>query len=414
MLITGVVLSGCLSVSPVHAAELKCTGCHAALLRGTVVHNPVAEGECLFCHEQDASKVHPLQKKSMRLQAAGSELCYRCHDSKSNMKHPHPPVAAGECTSCHDPHHSANKSLLKKAGGDLCATCHGSMVTKKYGHPPVAAGECTECHDPHQSDQPKMLKAPVPALCYSCHGKLFTKKYLHPPVAAGDCLACHDPHEADNPKMLRETGIKLCLECHEDTFTNNKVGHPPVMAGECFDCHDPHQSDNPKLLLKPGSELCFTCHDSSMAAGKDVHPPVRSGNCIACHNPHGSDNARMLVKPFPESFYLPYAPDQYALCFQCHNRDIAQDARTDTLTNFRNGDRNLHYVHVNRPEKGRSCKVCHDPHASSMDRLIRSQVPGFGNWDIPINFTKTETGGTCVVGCHKPRTYDRLHAVRYR
>jgi predicted CXXCH cytochrome family protein len=414
VLVAGAALLGCLLVAPVHAAVFNCTGCHAALLRRKNVHNPAGEGDCLSCHEQDPARFHPIQKKSMRLQAAGATLCYRCHESKSNLKLPHGPLAAGECTPCHDPHHSSNRFLLKETGGALCATCHGSKVVKKFGHSPVVGGECAACHVPHQSDRGMLLKEQAPDLCYSCHGGLFKKKHIHPPVAAGDCLACHDPHQADNPALLKQTGIRLCLECHDDKFTKNRYGHAPVMAGDCFDCHEPHQSDYPKLLKKPGSNLCFSCHDKSIAEGKEVHAPVRRGECVACHLPHGSENPRMLVKPYPESFYLPYAPAHFALCFECHNRDIAQDERTDTLTNFRNGDRNLHYVHVNKPDKGRSCKVCHDPHASGMARLIRPRIPGFGKWDIPIDFTRTDTGGTCVVGCHKPKTYDRRNTVRYR
>ena len=31
-----------------------------------------------------------------------------------------------------------------------------------------------------------------------------------------------------------------------------------------------------------------------------------------------------------------------------------------TITSFRDGQRNLHVVHVNRDDKGRTCKTCHD------------------------------------------------------
>jgi hypothetical protein len=34
-------------------------------------------------------------------------------------------------------------------------------------------------------------------------------------------------------------------------------------------------------------------------------------------------------------------------------------------------------------------------------------------WSYPINFTEAENGGTCVVGCHKPKDYDRLNPVVY-
>lgn len=304
------------------AAELKCTGCHSAMLRDKVVHNPVASGDCTMCHQAAAGKSHPVDKGSMTLQ-----------------------------------------------------------------------------------DQP-------PKLCYMCHDSMAAKKFVHGPVASGDCLACHDPHKSPNKKLLRApAGAPLCFMCHDESKFKAKFPHEPVASGDCLDCHDPHQSDYKMMVRKPGSKLCFDCHDESLAKGKSVHPPVAQGKCLDCHMIHGSPYRKMLKKNFPEQFYLPYDPANYALCFGCHNPDIATDKRTDTLTGFRNGDLNLHYVHVHKVEKGRSCKVCHDPHASSQDRLIKTSVPGFGKWDIPIKYTKTPNGGTCVVGCHKPKSYDRIHPV---
>ena len=31
----------------------------------------------------------------------------------------------------------------------------------------------------------------------------------------------------------------------------------------------------------------------------------------------------------------------------------------------------------------------------------------FGKWKLPLKFVKTETGGGCSPGCHKPQYYDR-------
>jgi len=35
----------------------------------------------------------------------------------------------------------------------------------------------------------------------------------------------------------------------------------------------------------------------------------------------------------------------------------------------------------------------------------------FGAWRIPIDYTATETGGTCMTGCHRPYRYDRVEPV---
>lgn len=80
--------------------------------------------------------------------------------------------------------------------------------------------------------------------------------------------------------------------------------------------------------------------------------------------------------------------------------------RSRTATGFRDGDRNLHYLHVNRQKKGRSCRACHDMHASTQPFQLRERVK-FGRWLMPLNFKKTETGGSCSTGCHKLRVYDR-------
>jgi predicted CXXCH cytochrome family protein len=61
---------------------------------------------------------------------------------------------------------------------------------------------------------------------------------------------------------------------------------------------------------------------------------------------------------------------------------------------------------VNKAVKGRTCRACHETHASNFPKHIREAVP-FGSWDLPVNFEKTESGGSCAPGCHKEKKYDR-------
>ena len=301
---------------------------------------------------------------------------------------------------------------------DGCVTrCHRSKALQDVVHGPVKSDECLLCHVPtgkgEHAKQPGVFRmaAEGAQLCAICHESKSTRKVVHAPVAAGDCRVCHDVHQSPFRVLLKAEGSALCLQCHKDVSTHRHT-HGPVAAGECLSCHDAHQSDYRALLKGAGGGLCFGCHDKKLASGVSIHGPVGKGVCSACHTPHGSDYPKILRGSFPEVFYLPYSRDNYTLCFGCHTNEIAQDKRTDTLTGFRNGDANLHYLHVNRPDKGRSCKTCHDPHAAEQPRLIKRQIPHFGNWSIPIGFTKTATGGTCVAGCHKPKSYDRLRTVR--
>jgi predicted CXXCH cytochrome family protein len=218
--------------------------------------------------------------------------------------------------------------------------------------------------------------------------------------------------------MLKEEGGKLCAMCHRDyspkiyeAIDTAEVKHPPVDSGACVDCHRPHSSQYASLLKNSMEKLCFSCHDElgeTVGASQYRHGPVQTGDCTACHNVHGSKFTKLLARLYPLTFYIAYAPENYDLCFGCHNKEIAKNRTTESLTNFRDGDYNLHYFHVNN-EKGRTCTACHDPHASNQPKHIRYEVP-FGDWwSYPINITKTETGATCVVGCHAPKGYDRIN-----
>ena len=130
-----------------------------------------------------------------------------------------------------------------------------------------------------------------------------------------------------------------------------------------------------------------------LAENPHQHGPVADKDCSACHNPHGGDNFRLLTKVYPAEFYSPYDPKLYALCFDCHEESMVKDPKTTTLTKFRNGDQNLHYVHVNKDERGRTCRACHEVHASKQAHQIRDAVPyGHTGYMLKVNFTQTPNG----------------------
>jgi hypothetical protein len=82
------------------------------------------------------------------------------------------------------------------------------------------------------------------------------------------------------------------------------------------------------------------------------------------------------------------------------------NAKTTTLTKFRNQDVNLHYKHVNRKERGRTCRACHEVHAAKKPHQIRDAVPyGSSGWMLPVNYKQTSLGGQCEKTCHNTREY---------
>ena len=129
---------------------------------------------------------------------------------------------------------------------------------------------------------------------------------------------------------------------------------------------------------------------------------------MTCHDPHGSKEPQLLERSFPKTFYTSFAVEKYDLCFTCHEKALVLNEKTTSLTGFRDGDANLHFIHVNRDQKGRSCKGCHNVHGSDLPNHLASEVPFEGStWAMPMQFEKNADGGKCTPGCHKERAYNR-------
>jgi predicted CXXCH cytochrome family protein len=207
-----------------------------------------------------------------------------------------------------------------------------------------------------------------------------------------------------------------------------KFKHPAVTdARSCMNCHTPHGSALDKLVSDVPAKLCANCHKQEMktqrgtlvaampdlatAPDAHVHGALKDGRCAGCHAPHGADSADLLTKFYSTRFYQHFDPARYELCFSCHDARLVQQRETATLTTFRNGQTNLHFVHVKlQGERGENCRVCHETHSGRGARGVRHRVR-FGTWDMPIRFTKSETGGTCYPGCHPLYGYDRARPV---
>jgi predicted CXXCH cytochrome family protein len=406
----------CLSFSlaqgePAAAEGCVTAKCHAGMLKTRNIH-PAAE-PCDTCH-QSISAPHPQKKaKTFKLTEDVPGLCYQCHPRFGAMKHVHPPVKDGMCTTCHNPHDSAEPKLLVQPAKDLCASCHPDKTNFAFVHGPAATGDCTSCHNPHESNNGRLVVKNGAELCFLCHvdmQKEVKKKVVHPALEGG-CTSCHNPHGSSVKKFFAAEGAGLCYQCHqkiEEKLASAKSIHPPIKtARSCATCHAPHASDAPKLLSKTGKDLCLDCHKDLIKKTQTVlHGPIKEGTCTPCHDPHGTPNDRLLVKPYSAEFYVSYNDNEFQLCFNCHNRDLLRFPTTSYATGFRDGEKNLHYLHVNRKDRGRRCKVCHVVHAGENPKLIADKVL-FGKWNLPLKFEKTDTGGSCAPGCHQKVSYNR-------
>jgi predicted CXXCH cytochrome family protein len=404
--------------------------CHAGYAQKPYVHGPVSLGDCKSCHEQEDAAAH-----MYKLSRSGRDLCEYCHLDVMTAKNIHDPLKTGQCIDCHDPHSSESKAMIhEKTVAEQCAKCHETAKDLRFPHGPVAVGECTICHAPHSADQAKLLVEEPTKLCFSCHTvtqeELGNFEFVHAP-AKNDCIGCHNPHGAADPRMLKAEVPELCYGCHEDIKRIAETSphrHSAVTEkGGCLHCHTPHASTVQFVLKGAPISLCTSCHDQPLTGQdgkpiasfteeikdkKSLHGPVAQKDCGGCHTTHGSEHFRLLVKDYPKSFYAPFDTKNYALCFSCHPESLVLTQETAELTDFRNGNLNLHYVHVNKERLGRTCRSCHATHASDLPKHVRESVP-YGAWTLPIQFEKTETGGGCRPGCHQPFAYDRQSPVTY-
>ncbi len=237
----------------------------------------------------------------------------------------------------------------------------------------------------------------------SCHGELIS----HP--TESECKDCHSAISPKHPQKGQKTFTSSgqgCLKCHPKVVDYDFL-HAPIAAGDCTACHDPHGNKDSHYIQNTTKLICYKCHQP-MIKSTDIyqHGPVAEDKCELCHAQHGSFFPNLLKDNFAPDFFNDYQKGTYKFCFRCHKIDLLMFPKTSYNTGFRDGKKNLHFLHVNRPSRGMSCKLCHRTHAAGLPKLMAQQAI-FGDWQMPINYKMTENGGSCSPGCHKAKSYNR-------
>jgi len=331
----------------------KCIECHADKTQGKVVHAAVQAG-CLSCHfVRNSARGTRIVPKNARTET----LCGNCHEDKKlapSNKPVHPPQT-DDCLECHQPHTSANASLLKKeTSGDknanLCLECHtkGENVPEKDSRHAALDMGCATCHITHKSgeigkqDAEFHLTKTTPALCLDCHDvkdSSLLKAHDNQPLAGADCIQCHDSHQSTTTNLLQANlhspfeaklcdtchapakdgkvvltqpdARAVCVACHEETtkkIESAKVAHAGAQ-GDCTQCHDAHAGKAADFLKPDPVGACLTCH-SDMAEARTtqsvLHDPVFKQGCNVCHTAHGGEREHLLRAEIDE------------LCLECH------------------------------------------------------------------------------------------------
>ncbi len=346
----------------VPAPAERCRSCHAFQremeAKGTPLHDPVASGDCLECHEPH------LSTRPRLLRASEAKVCGECHDlpgpGEGRAVHP----AAETCSDCHAAHGGERKRFLKEQLPALCFECHddpsggGAEV-----HPALEAG-CLSCHDPHGGWAAGSLKAKPVATCLECHDDPAAGLARRHGAVDRGCSGCHEPHASRNAHFLRERGAALCSRCHDVAKpAEGRTLHPP--AEECGDCHEgtSHGGAKPRLLRQAPPALCLDCHDDPREKGGELHPALEEG-CLVCHAPHQGFTRGLLR-----------GGTATAACLECHD---------DPASGF---------AVPHRPV-AESCAACHEPHAGKNPSLLKAR------------------GSALCLGCHQlPAHHHSIDAV---
>jgi predicted CXXCH cytochrome family protein len=300
------------------------------------VHTPVRKGECGACHAPHSSDTKGLLKANL------GKTCFGCHEKlKKKFKNSHGPFENGQCDACHWPHQAENYQLLRAEPDKLCNSCHTAAdIGAAHKDFPVKAEKgCLSCHNPHGSQNRAIIRdvihQPFKKNCQECHAKgtasINQEKCLechegireglysmHSHITDNDgnsCTNCHSPHTGDTKSLLKQKQRVICRECHEDTFRrheNSRYAHS-ASAGRCSTCHAIHGANQVALLKGDGNTVCLPCHPNqgqfSHPVGKEVLDPRNNQmtTCVSCHDPHGSDFKGHLK-----------LSGQQELCVQCH------------------------------------------------------------------------------------------------
>ncbi len=131
---------------------------------------------CVDCHNPHASDFSRLRPRN------GNELCFGCHDKKPRfVETPHSQVEGrggrGACTNCHNPHGTIERFMLILDQVTTCKQCHprppmlfqhpvGDRMDPDKGRTLTCA---STCHDPHGTGFRRLLRKEKDALCISCH-----------------------------------------------------------------------------------------------------------------------------------------------------------------------------------------------------------------------------------------------------
>jgi len=212
---------------------------------------------------------------------------------------------------------------------------------------------CLDCHE----GQDKTLIGSPHELSSSSHMRSSIE------ISCGDCHTGWEAH-LDDPSienidtgknLSAEKQAEICGKCHLTAHQTTMISTDPHSRTEltCTSCHSVHDNPNNSLVKENLDNYCLSCHTTTAFEFKQrsVHP-LESGNvrCVDCHTLDAIKDPLMTVG-FDWT------------CQNCHAEKSGPFLYE-------------HPVASSHLLNGGGCIECHEPHGSSVDRLLKQ--PGNG------------------------------------
>jgi predicted CXXCH cytochrome family protein len=333
-----------------------------------------------------------------------------------------------QCTSCHNPHGTANPKFLVKSRSfsELCRSCHdkegwgitshstvsatwNGAGTDPWPHTPfttVDENACENCHDPHSagSDERILNYFFEEDNCFTCHNgnvastnieTQFTKTYIHP---VQNFAGVHSPAE-DATTMQKHVE---CFDCHNPHWANssNPPQGAPEVSGRNQGVTGIDESGQPVDEALNLYEICYKCHGDNnvktVAPVNRLYPEINVRLEFDPSNPSYHPVEAIGANPDVPSLTGGLTENSIIYCTDCHNNNELTGPRgTHGSTNHFILERRYDHIDNRRIESqfyamcfkchsesnllgdnsfehdrhlrsaDTACFVCHDPHGIS-------------------------------------------------
>lgn len=398
-------------------SEMQCTSCHDPhnnQYGNFLVMDNTSSALCLACHDLNDWQVSSHAVSTLPLPAALANLMPAQNQpaqNKSIVKAHN--VAAAGCASCHVPHVAGTKQELMR-----------------FSTPEQNCLPCHEAQGPGQNVAGEFSKASAHPIFINSQSHTPAENPVNPPQRHVTCADCHNPH-ASNKTIGGKAKISGALNGVVGISAGGGIIRAVSHQYElCFRCHGDSAARGParvtRQFVETNTRREFNPGNASFhpieAIGKNpsvpsLIPPLTVSSlmtCTDCHNndqgpanggsgpkgPHGSAFVPLLERRLQLTDGLPYNPDNFALCYKCHNNTVVDSEQNNSWSEHRK------HIEVYRA----ACTTCHDSHAATQPHLINFNTTYVQPLNGQLRYISTGMNhGVCTLTCHDGNGQNQPH-----